>query len=187
MRPNSQRYIMETITIRDKTFAIYITADSIEQQIRLMAQKINDEYQGRKPLFIAVLNGAFLFAADLFKHITIDCEISFVKVASYIEMESQGTVKTLIGLNESLSGRDIIVLEDIVDSGNTGVEILGEVRKYHPASVKFASLLIKPKALKNFIHVDFSCFEIENEFVVGYGLDYDGLGRNHKNIYKLIG
>lgn len=176
---------METITIKDKTFDLFITADTIQEVVNSLAEKISADHAKNKPVFLVILNGAFLFAADLVKKLDIECEISFIKVASYIDMQSTGVVTTLIGLNESISGRDVIIIEDIVDTGTTAVTILDEIKKHHPKKVQIASLLIKPKALTQLIHVDYIGFEIENNFIVGYGLDYDGLGRNLNNIYKL--
>ena len=132
-----------------------------------------------------MLNGAFLFMADLFKNITLDCEISFIRVSSYNGTESSGKIKNVIGLNENISGRDIIVVEDIVDTGDTAKHLFDELKKHNPASVRLATFLFKPKALKQKLEPDYAGFEIEPAFVVGYGLDYDGFGRNLNDIYVL--
>ncbi len=150
-----------------------------------MAGQINQEYAGKQPLFVVVLNGAFLFAADLMKHLTISCEITFIRVASYAATESTGQVKQILGLDESIAGRDLIVVEDIVDSGLTISEVCDQLRTDNPASVAIATLLFKPAALTKAIHLDYVGFEIENQFVLGYGLDYDGLGRNTPDILVL--
>lgn len=139
----------------------------------------------KKPLFLIVLNGAFLFAADLIKQLNIDCEVSFVKVASYAGTQSQGAVKTLIGLNEEIGGRNIVIIEDIVDTGLTLHNLLNQLQEMGPQTITCCSLLVKPEALKHPVVINYRGFEIGNDFVVGYGLDYDGLGRNHTGIYKL--
>ena len=142
--------------------------------------------QGKKPLFIAILNGAFIFAADLFKQINIEAEISFIKLASYKGIKSTGKVITAIGLDVDLHRRDVIIVEDIVDTGKTLFQFLPQLQHQHPASLKIASLLHKPDALLHPIKIDYLGFTIPNKFVIGYGLDYDGLGRNIKEIYQLV-
>lgn len=177
--------MMQEIQIKDKIFRVMIEAEKIQSRINFLASQINEDYKDKKPLFLGVLNGAFLFAAGLFKGINIECEISFIRVKSYSGTESTGQVKNLIGLNENIQGRHIIVIEDIVDTGDTARYLVDELKKQHPASVKFATMLFKPKALKQPFNPDYIGFEIEPEFVVGYGLDYDELGRNLNDIYVL--
>lgn len=177
---------MKSIKIIDKEFQVLISANEIEQRVKSIAGKINCDYKGKKPLFLGVLNGAFLFMADLFKSISLECEISFIRVSSYAGTESSGTVKNVIGLNEKITGRDVIIVEDIVDTGDTAKYLFDELKKHNPSSVKLATFLFKPKALKQNIQPpDYTGFEIEPEFVVGYGLDYDGFGRNLNDIYVL--
>lgn len=147
--------------------------------------QINTDYTGKKPLFIAVLNGSFLFAADLFRQITIDAQISFIKLASYKGTTSTGNIITAIGLEEPVFERHIILLEDIIDTGKTLSEFIPQLLHQNPASLKIASLLTKPEALKHPVIPDYYGFAIPNKFVVGYGLDYDGLGRNIPEIYQL--
>ena len=146
---------------------------------------MNKDYAGKRPIFLSILNGSFLFTADLFKQITIEAEVCFIKLASYKGMSSSGNVITAIGLEANVSGRDIIILEDIIDTGKTLHHYLPQLISSSPASVKVAVLLNKKEALQFPVQVDYSCFEIPNKFVVGYGLDYDGLGRNSKDIYQL--
>lgn len=176
---------MAPVTLHDKTFDTYLSEQTIQEAIKVLAEKINADYQGKTPLFIAILNGAFMFASDLFKQLTIDVEISFIKLASYKGMKSSGTVVTAIGLDQDLHGRDIIIIEDIVDTGKTLYEFLPKIHHHQPASLKIATLLHKPEATKYDLTLDYVGFEIPNKFVVGYGLDYDGLGRNLKEIYQL--
>lgn len=176
---------MQDVKIHDKVFTVMIEAKQINERIKTLADSINTEYRDKKPLFLGVLNGAFLFAADLFKEINIECEISFVKVSSYAGTESSGAVKNLIGISHSIKDRHVIVLEDIVDTGDTARYIIEELKRHETASIKFATLLFKPKALKHHFRPDYSCFEIDPAFVVGFGLDYDGLGRNLNDIYVL--
>ena len=177
---------MEIIQVHDKKFSPYISADKIEEQIKRIGSEINRDYVGRKPLFIAILNGSFMFAADLFKEISIEAEICFIKLASYKGIKSTGQVITAIGLDVDLVGRDIIVLEDIVDTGNTLTKFLPQINHHHPASLKIAALLHKPEAMVHPIKIDYLGFTVPNKFLLGYGLDYDGLGRNIKEIYQLV-
>jgi hypoxanthine phosphoribosyltransferase len=173
------------ITLHDKTFDTYISDNQIQEKIRIIADQLNKDYEGKKPLFIAILNGSFMFAADLFKYITIDAEICFIKLASYKGMKSSGNVVTAIGLDQDIYGRDVVILEDIVDTGKTLHEFLPKLEHQQPRSLKIATLLHKPEATKFPMQIDYLGFTIPNKFVVGYGLDYDGLGRNLKEIFQL--
>ena len=174
------------LTIKDKTFVPFITAEAIQTRVQELAEQINREYAGKKPLLVVVLNGAFLFAADLMKTLTIPCEITFIRVASYTATESTGQLKQILGLSESIANRDLIVVEDIVDTGLTISEVCGQLRSQKPASIAIATLLFKPDALTNPVDLRYVGFEIENRFVLGYGLDYDGLGRNTKDLLVLL-
>jgi hypoxanthine phosphoribosyltransferase len=177
---------MSPIKVHDKEFIPYLSSSDIEKQVQRVADEINRDYAGKKPLFIAILNGAFVFAADLFKHITIEAEICFIKLASYKGVKSTGKVITAIGLDVDLYGRDIIIVEDIVDTGKTLSQFLPQLEHHHPASLKIAALLHKPSATVHSIKIDYLGFTIPDKFVVGYGLDYAGLGRNIKEIYQLV-
>jgi len=174
-----------SFTIHDKTFVPFLSEKEILDKIREMAAWLNKDYKEKKPLFIAILNGSFMFAADLFKHITIDAEICFIKLASYKGTSSTGQVITAIGLDVDLIGKDVIIIEDIVDTGKTLNAFLPKLYHQQPASLKIAALLFKPEALRYDIKIDYTGFIIPNKFVVGYGLDYDGLGRNINAIYQL--
>lgn len=176
---------MSLIKVHDKTFGPYLSEEDIQEQIKKMAKAINSDYAGLRPMCIAILNGSFMFASDLFKNLTIDAEICFIKLASYKGVSSSGQVITAIGLDVDLIGRDIIIVEDIVDTGKTLNEFLPKLLHQQPASLKIAALLHKPDALKYPIRIDYLGFSIPDKFVVGYGLDYDGLGRNFREIYKL--
>lgn len=173
------------LTIKDKTFVPFITADAIQHRVQELANQINQAYADRRPLIVVVLNGAFLFAADLMKQLTIPCEITFIRVASYTATESTGQLKQILGLSEPVRDRDLIVVEDIVDTGLTISEVCDQLRADGPASIAIATLLFKPAALKKRIDLHYVGFEIENRFVLGYGLDYDGLGRNTQDILVL--
>jgi hypoxanthine phosphoribosyltransferase len=177
---------MELIKVHDKEFKPYISADKITGEVKRVASEINKDYAGKKPLFIAILNGSFMFAADLFKEINIEAEICFIKLASYKGIKSSGQVITAIGLDVDLVGREIIVIEDIVDTGNTLSKFLPQLYHHHPASLKIAALLHKPEAMVHPIKIDYLGFSVPNKFLLGYGLDYDGLGRNIKEIYQLV-
>ena len=173
------------VHVNDKVFIPFISKEKIQQRVRELGEMINAEYAGKKPLILGVLNGSFIFAADLFRELTIDAEISFIKLASYKGTSSTGNVVTAIGLEEDLHGRHIIIVEDIIDTGKTMSSFLPEIHHRHPASVKIAVFLTKPGALKYDVKADFTAFQIEDKFVVGYGLDYDGLGRNLPDLYIL--
>lgn len=176
---------MSTVKIKDKEFTIMIPSDKIQLRVQAIADRINEDYTNKQPLFLGVLNGAFLFMADLFKKINLECELSFIRVSSYSGTASTGHVKSVMGLNESVSGRHIIIVEDIIDTGDTANYLLEELKKHTPASVSIATILFKPTALKHDIKPEYVGFEIPPAFVVGYGLDYDGLGRNLNDIYVL--
>ncbi|WP_461108124.1 hypoxanthine phosphoribosyltransferase [Spirosoma koreense] len=173
------------LTVKDKTFVPFITADTIQARIREIAEQINQEYAAKQPLLVVVLNGAFLFAADLAKHLTIPCEITFIRVSSYQGLQSTGQVKEILGLAESIAGRDLILIEDIVDTGKTLQDIYQQLAVQKPSSIAIATLLFKPQALQTSLDLHYVGFEIENRFVLGYGLDYDGLGRNTADILVL--
>lgn len=177
---------MPAIKVHDKMFGPYLTAQEIQEQVKKIADTINKDYAGRRPMFIAILNGSFMFAADLFKNLTIDAEICFIKLASYKGTASSGQVITAIGLDVDLIGKDIIIVEDIVDTGKTLNEFLPTLLHQQPASLKIAALLHKAEATMFPIGIDYIGFTIPDKFVVGYGLDYDGLGRNLQEIYQLI-
>jgi hypoxanthine phosphoribosyltransferase len=176
---------MSVIRVHDKQFEPYLTREDIAAAISKIAGALNKEYENRRPLFIAVLNGSFIFASDLFKELTIEAEICFIKLASYKGTKSSGQVITAIGLDVDLFGRDVVIIEDIVDTGKTLNEFLPQLRHQHPASMKIVALLHKPEATLFPLQIDFLGFTIPDKFVVGYGLDYDGLGRNIPAIYKL--
>lgn len=171
--------------ILDKTFIPYLSAEELHQAIQRMAAQINGDYEDKKPLFIAILNGSFMFAADLFKEITIPSEISFIKLASYKGTKSTGSVITAIGLEAEIYDRDIIIIEDIIDTGKTLSEFLPQLHHQQAKSLKVCSLLHKKEATRYPITIDYLGFVIPDLFVVGYGLDYNGYGRNLREIYQL--
>lgn len=177
---------MANIQVHDKSFEPYITKEEIEAKIQALARALETDYAGKTPLFIAILNGSFMFASDLFKELSIPAEICFIKLASYKGTKSTGNVITSIGLDTELFGREVVILEDIIDTGKTMNEFLPQLRHQHPASLKICALLNKPSAMVHDIKIDYLGFSIPDRFVVGYGLDYDGLGRNIKEIYQLV-
>ena len=177
---------MTTVSVRDKTFEVYIEEAKIQKKISELADRMNVDFKDKRPLFLAVLNGSFLFAADLFKKLTIECEISFVKLASYEGTQTTEKVKKLIGMTENIKGRTVVVLEDIVDTGITINEMMAQLMDHEPAQIKIATLLFKPAAYIKRVHLDYVGFEVPKVFLLGYGLDYDGLGRNLNDIYKIV-
>ena len=176
---------MSSIQVRDLSFRPYITFEEIQKQVIRLAGEIDRDYEGKRPLFIAILNGSFMFASELFKYVTTEAEISFIKLASYKGTRSTGNVITSIGLDEPLKDRHLIILEDIVDTGKTLSSFLPQLWNQQPASLRVASLLQKPEALEHDLKVDYLGFEVPNKFLLGFGLDYDGLGRNLRDIYQL--
>lgn len=176
---------MKTIKIKDKEFEIFIPAKKIYEAIDVIAEKMNKDLEGKNPLFVCVLNGSFMFAADLLKRITIPCEISFVRMSSYSGTSTTGDVKMIYGLEENIEGRTIVVVEDIVDTGNTMERMLKQLHALDPKEVKVSTLLFKPEALQHEVQLDYIALNIPCDFILGYGLDYDGYGRNLPDIYKL--
>ena len=175
---------MKTVKIKDKEFVPMISEEEIKRRVKELAAQISKDMAGKNPLLLAVLNGSFVFAADLMREITIESEISFVKLASYQGTTSTGTVKEVIGINENLSGRTVIIVEDIVESGLTMKRMI-ESGTRNPASVHICTLLLKPDCLKVDLDIEYAAFSIPNDFIVGYGLDYDQQARNLKDIYVL--
>jgi len=177
---------MPVIKVHDKSFETYLSEETIQQRVKELATAINKDYAGKRPLFIAILNGSFMFAADLFKHLTIEAELCFIKLASYKGMKSSGKVVTSIGMEEDLFAKEVVIVEDIVDTGKTLHRFLPKLLHQQPKSLKIAALLHKAEATEYPLTLDYVGFNIPNKFVVGYGLDYDGLGRNLKEIYQLV-
>lgn len=177
---------MSTIRVLDKEFAPSIPAEEIMQQVRRVAGEINKDYEGQQPLFLVVLNGAFVFAADLMREISVPAEVSFVKLASYEGTSSTGTVREVIGLNTDITGRPIIIVEDIVESGITMAHMIETLKKQNPKSIDICTLLVKPEKLEVKLDIRYTAMEIPNDFILGYGLDYDGLGRGLKDIYTIV-
>jgi len=177
---------MKEINLLDKTFREFITEEQIHNRVKELAVQINSELAGKDVVFLGILNGAFLFAADLFRLINLEARISFIKLASYQGTTSQGLIKELIGWNEDINNKTVVVIEDIVDTGNTLERIVDELVIRKAAEIRIAALLYKPDAYKKTIPLHYIGFEIPNNFVVGYGLDYDGYGRNLPSVYTLI-
>lgn len=177
---------MDTIKIKDKNFAVSIPEEKIMKEVERLAVQISKDLEGKNPLFLGVLNGSFMFAADLFRRITIPAEISFVKLASYEGTASTGVIKEVIGLSESLAGRTVVIVEDIVDTGCTMQKLVENLGTRSPESIHICTLLLKPEKLKVPLDVEYVALEIPNDFIVGYGLDYDGYGRNLRDIYTVV-
>lgn len=177
---------MAFIRVHDKLFEPYLSQEEIQTRVSFLAEQLNADYEGKKPLFIAILNGSFIFASDLFKKLTIEAEICFIKLASYKGSKSTGHVVTAIGLDTEIFGREVIIIEDIVDTGKTLTEFLPQLEHQQPSSLKIVALLHKAEATMFPVPIDYLGFTIPDKFVVGYGLDYDGLGRNIPEIFKLV-
>jgi hypoxanthine phosphoribosyltransferase len=177
---------MKKVRVRDKEFSLFLTAGDIEKAVEQVAEMINLDMKGKDPLFLCILNGAFIFASDLLKKIEVDCEISFVKLSSYVGTKTTNTVRELIGLDQVLTDRTVIVVEDIIDTGVTMDYTRKKLLKLGASDVRLATLLLKPGAFRKNFPIDYVGIVIPNEFIVGYGLDYDGYGRNLPDIYKII-
>ena len=177
---------MSIVKIKDKTFKTSITEEEIKKQVKAVAQQISKDMEGKNPLFLAVLNGSFIFAADLMREMTIPCEISFVKLASYQGTTSTGKIKEVIGINEDRSGRTVVIVEDIVESGQTMKRMIESLGTRNPASVHICSLFFKPEKLQTELNIDYVAFRIPDDFIVGYGLDYDQQGRELRDVYTIV-
>lgn len=173
------------IKVKDKEFVPYLSKDKIAERVAAIGEQINQDYTDKNPLFVAVLNGSFMFASDLMKCVSVPCEITFIKLNSYHKTHSSGKVRELIGLDENIFGRNLIIIEDIVDTGLTMKHMLDELKELGPRSLEIATLLHKPDATVEELSIRYTGFEIPNKFVVGYGLDYDGQGRNLNDVYSL--
>lgn len=176
---------MKKVRILDKDFELFIEAATIQERIKLVAAEINNDLKNKDPIFIAVLNGSFMFAGDLMKEVSIPCEITFVRIASYRGMSTTKDLKEVLGLNEDIKGRTVVIVEDIVDTGHTIERLIQQFTALEPKEIKVATLLFKPKALIKDVKPDYVALEIPNDFIVGFGLDYDGFGRNLQDIYKI--
>ena len=177
---------MQTIQVKDKTFSLFIPEEKILKEVKHVAMQINKDFEGKEPVVLAVLNGSFIFAADLLREVNVPCEISFVKLASYQGVNTTGEIREVIGLSVDLTGRPVIIVEDIVDTGLTMAHMLEELKKQNPTSIDICALLLKPGKLQVELDIKYCCLQIPNDFIVGYGLDYDGYGRNTRDIYTLV-
>lgn len=177
---------MHTIKVKDKIFSPFITAAELDEAVSNIAASMEKDLAGKDPLFLIVLNGAFMFAADLIKKLNFPCELSFIKLSSYTGLTTSNKVRELIGLNEDISGRTVVVIEDIIDTGVTLGDLMEIVKSKNALEVKLAALLFKPDAFRRSYPIDYIGLKIPNDFIVGYGLDYDGYGRNYPDIYKIV-
>jgi len=177
--------LMTDVQVHDKIFSTFISAQKIQTRVAEMGAEIDRDYKGKNPLLIGVLNGSVIFMADLLRNIKTPCEIGFIRVSSYEGTSSSGKVKNVMGLEDDIQNRDVIIVEDIIDTGDTAVYLIDEIKKKNPASIRFATILLKPDALRHKLNCEYVGFEIPPAFVVGYGLDYDGWGRNLADIYQL--
>ena len=177
---------MSIIKINDRSFRVSLPESEIKERVKQLAQQMSKDLEGKNPLFLAVLNGAFIFAADLMREMTIPCEVSFVKLASYQGTTSTGKVQEVIGINENLSGRTVVIVEDIVESGQTMKRMIESLGTRNPASVQICALFFKPEKLKVDLTLDYVAFRIPDDFIVGYGLDYDQQGRGLKDVYTIV-
>ncbi|MBR6285476.1 MAG: hypoxanthine phosphoribosyltransferase [Bacteroidaceae bacterium] len=177
---------MDEIQIKDKVFTPSISAEEIQKQVKRVADELNRDMEGKNPIFLGVLNGSFIFAADLYREITVPSEISFVKMASYQGTTTTGKVKELLGLSVDVTDRTVVIVEDIVDTGLTMQQMIASLKKHNPKDIQICTLLVKPDKLKVDLDIKYVAFNIPNDFILGYGLDYDGYGRNLKQIYTVV-
>lgn len=178
-------YMQDTIKVKDKEFKLYLSQVEIQQIVKELAKEISEDLKDENPLMLPVLNGSFIFASDLLREMDIDAEVSFIKMASYSGTQSTGNAKQLIGLNEDISGRTIVLIEDIIDTGISMEILLNQLRQYNPKMILICTLLFKPGKFQKDYSIHYIGKQIEDEFIVGYGLDYDGLGRKYSEIYQL--
>lgn len=176
----------KVIQVKDLKFAVSLSEEQIQAEVKRVAAEINRDYAGQEPVFLAVLNGSFIFAADLLREVTLPCEVSFVRLASYQGVSTTGEIREVIGLNMDITGRPVIILEDIVDTGLTMAHMIDTLKRHNPGSIDICTLLLKPGKLQVDLDIRYCCLQIPNDFIVGYGLDYDGFGRNTKEIYTLV-
>ena len=177
---------MDTVKIKDKSFRVSIPEAEIKTRVKALAEQMSKDLEGKNPIILGVLNGSFIFAADLMREMTVPCEISFVKLASYQGTTSTGKVREVLGINENLSGRTVVIVEDIVESGQTMKQMIESLGTRNPESVRICTLFFKPEKLKEDLDLDYVAFRIPDDFIVGYGLDYDGLGRELKDVYTIV-
>ncbi len=177
---------MDIVKIKDKSFRVSIPETEIKQRVKALAEQMSKDLEGKNPILLGVLNGSFIFAADLMREMTVPCEISFVKLASYQGTTSTGKVREVLGINENLSGRTVVIVEDIVESGQTMKQMIESLGTRNPESVRICTLFFKPEKLKEDLNLDYVAFSIPDDFIVGYGLDYDGLGRELKDVYTIV-
>lgn len=178
--------MQDEVTVYGKRFRVSMPAEKIQARVAEVAKQISKDLAGKDVIFLGILNGSFMFASDLMKNISIPCKISFVKFSSYVGQKSTGNVKELIGLNEDIKGKSVVIIEDIVDTGNTMADLLEYLKKYEPAEVRISTLMYKPEICRKDLNIDYYGFSIPNDFIIGYGLDFDGLGRNYKDIYTIV-
>ncbi len=174
------------VTVYGKKFRVSVEAEKIQARVAELARQMNSDLAGKDVVFLSILNGSFMFAADLLRGIDLMCKISFVKFSSYEGQKSTGNVRELIGLNEDIKGKTVVIIEDIVDSGKTMVDLLAYLKKFEPAEIRIATLMFKPESCCKDLKIDYFGFSIPNDFIIGYGLDFDGLGRNLKDIYSIV-
>lgn len=176
---------MEEVQIKDKQFDLFISEKDVLDSIDRIANQLNEEYQDKNPVFVCILTGAFMFATEIIKRFRWDCEVTFMRLKSYEGTESKGDVKELQGFVEKLENRNVVILEDIIETGKTMAHLLEKMKKQNPATIQIASLFFKPNALQKEVHPDYVAYEIGNDFIVGFGLDYEGYGRNLRQIYRI--
>ena len=177
---------MEIVQVLDKKFSLYISKEQIRERVKEVAVEIEKDLKDKNPLFLVILNGSFVFGADLLREMNFPCEITFIRMSSYEGTSTTGEVKQVIGLRESIEGRTVVVVEDIIDTGYTMKEMLRILTEKNPEDIYVTSLFVKPDNLKVDVKIDYRCFDIDNDFIVGYGLDYDHYGRNLPDIYKVV-
>lgn len=177
---------MEIVQVLDKKFSLYISKEQIREKVKEVAAEIEKDLKDKNPLFLVILNGSFVFGADLLREMNFPCEITFIRMSSYEGTSTTGEVKQVIGLRESIEGRTVVVVEDIIDTGYTMKEMLRILNEKNPESIYVTSLFVKPDNIKVDLKIDYRCFDIDNDFIVGYGLDYDHYGRNLPDIYKVV-